>query len=186
MIDPETPLLFDPLRFPTPEARFDELVEEAQVTGAFGLIIWANEERRSVQLRASAMRYGGIVHVCEHYRSLRQFALGLIESMGITARSGNLWPALFQHLEDHQRPLFLDRVDRLRPSLFRALFDFYDVAPFLIMCSREDAHPEIVNDVQHGGYFRSRCIGPLRLEDGSAGSPSAEELPSVAGRIVPS
>lgn len=154
------PLLLDPMRFPTPEAQFEEMFQAAEGAFAMLAVVWPDDGRRAEQMQEYADQKHGIYFSCKKCVTEKELLVGLAKALSIDVAGAfdEIFERISEYLKREKTTLFLDNADQLTQEQLRNLRDLHDVAGvILVFASGSTVLQDYVNDQDLGGQFSSRC-----------------------------
>lgn len=155
------PLLFDPLRFPTPQARIEEAVDAAKITNSMLLIVWSDTRGRKNVLNEVNSDDPTLYFECQKYRTTNQFWLNLAVALEISMSGAELdaTTKIIDYLQLQQTVIVFDHADRLTKHQFRSIRNIYDqTGTRILIAGNTERVFTLANDIQEGGQFASRCL----------------------------
>ncbi|MCC6910362.1 MAG: hypothetical protein IT430_20700 [Phycisphaerales bacterium] len=156
--EPASPLLLNPMRFPTARAQFDERVQLALGYPTILIVIWPDHVARNAAMREAAEDAGGLLIDSKGMRS-RRLLRALEEQMKIPSRLSSFerYRAISDALATSRGSLFLDNADVFDRLVLRILRDFYNRArTSTVIGTATTKLAPLIDDRESGGELFSR------------------------------
>lgn len=182
-------LFFDPMRFPTSDARFDEAIKMVRIAESILILVWPDFQSRQRRLKDVLHENIGHYVKCSNYRTRKQFYVEIAKSLKLSTDGDayDIMERILEYFKQTEMWLVLDDADALKKTYLQSVRTIHDLTNTrIILAASSIKILDLADDRADGGQLFSRCCRcEIGLDAEVNVKHSATGDSDIAGKIGP-